>query len=192
MNLLVTSQQDYQQRQSCYSLRMISPASQHSRKLCPMKLKRSDSQKFTPADGECGFHSVLDGYNNLHTDGLSLFERTLSGENTLLVRRMVIQGRKMELKKQESLGSNELMMVMQGMSDHYLEKICRKGEFVDHITLQIIIIYIHPRSATKHIVLPGGEFGSQEKSINKPIYVAFYDEVCFGTGHYQAIAPLQM
>ena len=102
----------------------------------------------------------------------------------------MIQGRKMDLKKQESLGSNELMMVMQGMSDHYLEKICRKGEFVDHITLQIIIIYIHPRSATKHIVLPGGEFGSQEKSINKPIYVAFYDEVCFRTGHYQAIAPL--
>ena len=90
-----------------------------------MKLKRSDSQKFTPADGDCGFHSVLDGYNNLHTDGLSLFERTLTGENTLLVRRMVIQGRKMDLKKQESLGSNELMMVMQGMSiilRKYVEK----------------------------------------------------------------------
>ena len=45
-------------------------------------LRRSQTQKITPGDGDCLFHSVLDGYNNLHPGG-SMFERKADNtENT--------------------------------------------------------------------------------------------------------------
>ena len=164
-------------------------------------LRRSQTQRFTPGDGDCAFHSVLDGYNNLHPEG-SLFERKEDNtEDTIFARKMVVHSLKVELQKQYSRGCMDLAYAMSilGSPAVYLEKMKKRGEFADHIVLQmlasilhhdIIIVNVHPDTTTPTLRLPGGEVGSGESAGGQAIYVAFYEEVKFSAGHYQAVEPL--
>ena len=120
-------------------------------------LRRSQTQKITPGDGDCLFHSVLDGYNNLHPGG-SMFERKADNtEDTVFARKMVVHSLKMELQKQYSRGCMDLAYQMACLEDAspdtYLNKMKRVGEFADHLVLQmlasilqhdIITVNVHP------------------------------------------------
>ena len=41
-----------------------------------------------------------------------------------------------------------------------------------------------------NILHPGRSFGSGERSLESPIFVAYYEETRFSAGHYQAMKPV--
>ena len=116
---------------------------------------------------------------------------------------MVISSLSSQLALEARRGSEVLMISMtaiHGSPEKYLARMKRRGEFADHILLlmlasvlqhDIILLPVHPEtSPNNYVLLPGGDFGTEARSINKPIFMAYFEETRFQSGHFQAMEPL--
>ena len=110
-----------------------------------------------------------------------------------------------EVRRHATSGSEDLATItmisaMYGSSTEYLRQMSRTGVFADHIFMQmcasvlrhdIQIVFVH-QVPDPFLRLPGGKFGTEEPGENPPIYVAYFSEHVFRSGHYQAIRPLSL
>ena len=105
---------------------------------------------------------------------------------------MVIQALTRELRRNDDLAS--MMSAVKGSPGNYINMIKRRGEFVDHIFLSMMNVVIdhdivlRPFHQETHqdnyLLIPGGAFGTDKRSSNEAIFIAYYEESKFQAGHY--------
>ena len=82
-----------------------------------------------------------------------------------------------------------------------MSKMCKNGEFADQVFLlmaaallghDILLLHVHEDTCANGMYtwLPGGPYGEKRSSGTMPIFLAFYEESKFPTGHYQAMEPM--
>ena len=83
-----------------------------------------------------------------------------------------------------------------GSAANYLTRMEVPGEYCDHIFIQkmaeiikrdLIIIFVQPGAGFRR--LPGGP-GGTEMIEKQPVFLAYYDEIRYAGGHYQALEPI--
>ena len=107
------------------------PESQFTERMNTLGFKRSKTQVYTPADGDCALHAVLDGYNNLTED--SMFDRT----DTMHARKMIIHHLKVELSKQTRVGCEDLSVAMSALKIPWFEIITDRDRYPQSLHLPV-------------------------------------------------------
>ena len=85
--------------------------------------------------------------------------------------------------------------------ENYIKKMSNHAKHVDQLFISmaasllgqdIIVLHVHHDTCSNgmYVLHPGGLFGSGERSQEIPIFVAYYEQIRFGSGHYQAIEPV--
>ena len=85
--------------------------------------------------------------------------------------------------------------------ENYIKKMSNHAEHVDQLFISmaasllgqdIIVLHVHHDTCSNgmYVLHPGGLFGSGERSQEIPIFVAYYEQIRFGSGHYQAMEPV--
>ena len=88
-----------------------------------------------------------------------------------------------------------------GSPENYVKKMRNHVEHVDQLFISmaacvlgqdIIILHLHNDTCSNgmYVLHPGGSFNSGDRSQENPIFVAYYEETRFFSGHYQAVEPV--
>ena len=156
-------------------------ALQAQQRLDQCHFKVSESQPDTPKDGNCFLHGIVDQMSYGYDPVWSNIPLTVD-----MLRKMVVGS----LERMISNGSIQFPYTSK---DEWIEKYSRNGEPVDHLFVQLTanllnrkIQIIPVKSEVETTIFPPG--GQQEDS--EPLYMLYYEELYFGTGHYQSIRPI--
>ena len=93
------------------------------------------------------------------------------------------------------------MTAVLGSPENYVKKMRNHVEHVDQLFISmaacvlgqdIIILHLHNDTCSNgmYVLHPGGSFNSGDRSQENPIFVAYYEETRFVSGHYQAVEPV--
>ena len=93
------------------------------------------------------------------------------------------------------------MTAVLGSPENYVKKMRNHVEHVDQLFISmaacvlgqdIIILHLHNDTCSNgmYVLHPGGSFNSGDRSQENPIFVAYYEETRFFSGHYQAVEPV--
>ena len=174
--------------------------------------RRPLTQLNTPGDGSCFNWAVLNSHNDQMKENSKFpkdnpvmfrFEFLILNTNYFIYSRTHVV---MELWSQmvtEGPGGiiSSAMTAVLGSPENYVKKMRNHVEHVDQLFISmaacvlgqdIIILHLHNDTCSNgmYVLHPGGSFNSGERSQENPIFVAYYEETRFFSGHYQAVEPV--